>query len=337
MGEVYRARDSRLGRIVAVKVLRPDVAADPDRIERFEREARAASALNHPNIVTIYDVGVEGGMSYIAMEWVDGSALRDLVARAKPQAIPTVVSIGAQIADGLGVAHAAGIVHRDLKPENVMVTADGLVKILDFGLAKLVAPGDEAMSQLATESGGTAAGALLGTVGYMSPEQAAGRIVDHRSDQFALGVILYELATGVRAFKRDSVVQTLAAIIEDEPEPLEVRNPQAPSQLSKVIARCLSKKPADRYESTEISPTTSETWFGRVRRPASQPCGLDDRLEWSQPLGRCSFCWASLLVDGGSHVRLGQTVARMRLGAWSRSCRFRTLPAMRHGPISPPG
>ena len=250
MGEVYRARDSRLGRIVAVKVLRPDVAADPDRIERFEREARAASALNHPNIVTIYDVGVGGGMSYIAMEWVDGSALRDLVARAKPQAIPTVVSIGAQIADGLGVAHAAGIVHRDLKPENVMVTADGLVKILDFGLAKLVAPGDGAMSQLATESGGTAAGALLGTVGYMSPEQATGRIVDHRSDQFALGVILYELATGVRAFKRDSAAQTLAAIIEDEPEPLEVRNPQVPSQLSRTIARCLSKKPADRYEST---------------------------------------------------------------------------------------
>ena len=250
MGEVYRARDSRLGRIVAVKVLRPDLAADPDRIERFEREARAASALNHPNIVTIYDVGVEGGMSYIAMEWVDGSALRDLVARAKPQAIPTVVSVGAQIADGLGVAHSAGIVHRDLKPENVMVTADGLVKILDFGLAKLVAPGDEAMSQLATESGGTAAGVLLGTVGYMSPEQAAGRVVDHRSDQFALGVILYELATGVRAFKRDSAAQTLAAIIEDEPEPLEVRNPQVPSQLSRTIARCLSKKPADRYEST---------------------------------------------------------------------------------------
>jgi eukaryotic-like serine/threonine-protein kinase len=250
MGEVYRARDSRLGRIVAVKVLRSDLAADPDRIERFEREARAASALNHPNIVTIYDVGVEGGMSYIAMEWVDGSALRDLVARAKPQAIPTVVSVGAQIADGLGVAHSAGIVHRDLKPENVMVTADGLVKILDFGLAKLVAPRDEAMSQVATESGGTAAGALLGTVGYMSPEQAAGRVVDHRSDQFALGVILYELATGVRAFRRDSAAQTLAAIIEDEPEPLEVRNPQVPSQLSRTIARCLSKKPADRYEST---------------------------------------------------------------------------------------
>jgi len=250
MGEVYRARDSRLGRTVAVKVLRPEVAADPARIERFEREARAASALNHPNIVTIHDVGVEAGTSYIAMEWVDGSPLRDLVTRAKPQGISTVVSLGAQIAEGLAVAHAAGIVHRDLKPDNVMVTPDGLVKILDFGLAKLVPAGAEPVSQLTTASGGTAAGVLLGTIGYMSPEQATGRVVDHRSDQFALGVILYELATGVQAFERASAAQTLAAIIEDEPEPLEVRNRQVPPRLSHVIARCLSKKPADRYEST---------------------------------------------------------------------------------------
>ncbi len=165
MGEVYRARDSRLGRIVAIKVLRPEVAADPDRLERFEREARSASALNHPNIVTIHDVGVAEGTSYIAMEWVDGSPLRDLVARGKPQSISTVVSLGAQVAEGLAKAHAAGIVHRDLKPDNVMVTADGLVKILDFGLAKLLASGDAAMSQLATEVRGTAAGMLLGTVG----------------------------------------------------------------------------------------------------------------------------------------------------------------------------
>jgi TolB-like protein/predicted Ser/Thr protein kinase len=280
MGEVYRARDTRLGRIVAVKVLRPDVAADPNRVERFEREARAASALNHPNIVTIHDVGVEGRTSYIAMEWVDGSPLRDLVAPGRPQPIPAVVSLGAQIAEGLAAAHAAGIVHRDLKPDNVMVTADGLAKILDFGLAKLVAAGDEAMSQLATESGGTAAGVLLGTVGYMSPEQAAGRVVDHRSDQFALGVILYELATGVPAFKHDSAAQTLAAIIEDEPKPLEVRNRQVSPQLSRVIARCLAKKPADRYESTrdlahDLRDLVRESSASRVTAaPARRSIGM---------------------------------------------------------------
>lgn len=250
MGEVYRARDCRLGRIVAVKVLRPEIAVDPERIERFEREARSASALNHPNIVTIHDVGVARGTSYIAMEWVDGLPLRDLVAGGRPQPVSTVVSVGAQIAEGLAKAHAAGIVHRDLKPDNVMVTADGLVKILDFGLAKLVPGGDDAMSQLATKSAGTAAGILLGTVGYMSPEQAAGRQMDHRSDQFALGLILYELGTGVQLFRRESAPQTLAAIIEDEPEPLDALNPRVPPQLSRIITRCLSKKPADRYEST---------------------------------------------------------------------------------------
>jgi eukaryotic-like serine/threonine-protein kinase len=250
MGEVYRARDTRLGRIVAIKVLRRDVAADPDRIDRFEREARSASALNHPNIVTIYDVGVEGTTSFIAMEWVEGSSLRDLVASGKPLPDATVASLGAQMADGLARAHAAGIVHRDLKPDNVMVTADGLVKILDFGLAKLATSASDVGSVLATQSAGTAAGVLLGTIGYMSPEQAVGGTVDYRSDQFALGVILYELATGMRAFKRDSVPQTLAAIIEDEPEPVQARNPRVPLQLAHIIARSLSKKPSDRYEST---------------------------------------------------------------------------------------
>jgi serine/threonine-protein kinase len=250
MGEVYRARDGRLGRIVAIKVLRHDLAADPDRIERFEREARSASALNHPNIVTIHDVGVEGSTSYIAMEWVDGVSLRELVAAGKPQAVPDVVKIGAQIAEGLAKAHGAGIVHRDLKPDNVMVTRDGLVKILDFGLAKLAASAADFGSQLATAPGGTAAGILLGTVGYMSPEQATGDAVDYRSDQFTLGIILYELATGKRAFRRDSAPQTLAAIIEDEPERIETHNSRVPTQLSHVIGRCLAKKPDDRYEST---------------------------------------------------------------------------------------
>jgi TolB-like protein/predicted Ser/Thr protein kinase len=249
MGEVYRARDGRLGRIVAIKVLRRDLAADPDRVERFEREARSASALNHPNIVTIHDVGVQGQMSYIAMEWVDGVSLRELVTGGKPQAVPDLVKIGAQIAEGLAKAHGAGIVHRDLKPDNVMVTRDGLVKILDFGLAKLAAAADFG-SQLATAPGGTAAGILLGTVGYMSPEQAIGGAVDHRSDQFTLGIILYELATGRRAFRRDSAPQTLTAIIEDDPERIETHNPRVPAQLSQVIARCLAKNPDDRYEST---------------------------------------------------------------------------------------
>jgi TolB-like protein len=250
MGEVYRARDTRLGRIVAIKVLRGDLAADADRIERFEREARSASALNHPNIVTIHDVGAEGATSYIAMEWVDGSSLRDLVSSGKPQAPAMVATIGAQIAEGLARAHAAGIVHRDLKPDNVMRTADGLVKILDFGLAKLAPAISDAGASQATQSADTKAGVLLGTVGYMSPEQAVGGTVDFRSDQFALGVILYELATGMRVFKRDSTPQTLTAIIEDDPEPVQNRNPRVPQQLARIITRALSKKPADRYEST---------------------------------------------------------------------------------------
>ncbi len=150
MGEVYRARDTRLGRIVAIKVLRGDLAADADRIERFEREARSASALNHPNIVTIHDVGAEGATSYIAMEWVDGSSLRDLVSLGKPQTPAVVATIGAQIAEGLARAHAAGIVHRDLKPDNVMLTTEGLVKILDFGLVKLAPTVSDAGASLAT-------------------------------------------------------------------------------------------------------------------------------------------------------------------------------------------
>ena len=250
MGEVYRARDTRLGRIVAIKVLRRDVVADADRIDRFEREARAASALNHPNIVTIHDVGAEGPTSYIAMEWVDGSSLRDLVSLGKPQSAASVITIGAQIAEGLARAHAAGIVHRDLKPDNVMLTGDGLVKILDFGLAKLAPAASDAGASLATQSADTKAGVLLGTVGYMSPEQAVGGAVDFRSDQFALGVILYELATGARAFKRDSTPQTLTAIIEDDPEPIQNHNPRVPQQLARIITRALAKKPADRYEST---------------------------------------------------------------------------------------
>src|SRR6266700_1623674 len=196
MGEVWKARDTRLGRDVAVKVLPADVSSDPSRLKRFEKEARSASALNHPNIVTIYEIGSSDSISYIAMERVEGKTLRELLfGGALP--IKKLLPIAAQIADGLAKAHEAGIVHRDLKPENVMVTKDGLVKILDFGLAKLTQAGEEAAteSQLPTMTRATEPGTILGTVGYMSPEQASGRVLDSRSDQFSFGSILYEMAT----------------------------------------------------------------------------------------------------------------------------------------------
>jgi eukaryotic-like serine/threonine-protein kinase len=250
MGEVYRARDTRLGRDVAVKVLPSSVSSDPDRLKRFEKEARAASSLNHPNIVTIHDIGESGATSFIAMEIVDGQTLRDLMAEGG-LSTKRLLPIVAQVADGLAKAHAAGIVHRDLKPENVMVTKDGLVKILDFGLAKLTQPEDASgATQAPTVSGGTAAGIVMGTVGYMSPEQAMGKPLDFRSDQFAFGSILYEMATGRRAFARDSVPETLAAVIRDEPEPIGNLSPLSPAPLRWIVERCLAKNPDGRYAAT---------------------------------------------------------------------------------------
>src|SRR5438067_12177815 len=211
MGEVWRARDSRLNRDVAIKVLPTDLGSDAGRLKRFEKEARSASALNHPSIVTIYGIGSSDSVSWIAMELVEGKTLRELLfAGALP--VKRVLVIAGQVADGLARAHEAGIVHRDLKPENVMVTKDGRVKILDFGLAKLTYAGVESGegTNIATETG-TGAGVILGTVGYMSPEQAGGQPVDYRSDQFSLGSIVYELATGKRAFQK-TAVDTLSAI-----------------------------------------------------------------------------------------------------------------------------
>jgi len=252
MGEVYRGRDVRLGREVAIKVLPNALAEIPQRVSRFEREARSASALNHPNIVTIFEVGAVDSVHYIAMELVSGESLRAILLDG---ALPVrrLLDIGIQLAEGLAKAHASGIVHRDLKPENVMVTDQGHVKILDFGLAKLT-QGDgqaPAASDQRQDSGATQEGIILGTVGYMSPEQATGAPVDYRSDQFSLGAMLYEMATGERAFQRASAPQTLAAIIQDEPEPIAVLNVRIPPPLRWTVQRCLSKKAADRYASTE--------------------------------------------------------------------------------------
>jgi serine/threonine protein kinase/Tol biopolymer transport system component len=246
MGEVYRARDPRLRRDVAIKVLSGEFATDADRRGRFEQEARAASALNHHNIVTIHDIGSSDTTIYIAMEFVDGKTLRELL---QGGALPTrkILDLGYQIADGLSKAHAAGIVHRDLKPENVMVTKDGVAKILDFGLAKLVKTQSEEVSEVPTA---THAGTVLGTVGYMSPEQASGKPLDFRSDQFSLGSILYEMATGKRAFQRGTSAETLTAIIREEVEPVERVNAAAPAPLRWLLERCLQKEPDERYGST---------------------------------------------------------------------------------------
>jgi len=214
MGEVYRALDTRLGRMVALKVLPDALAADAERLARFEREARAASALNHPNIITIHDIGSLGSTPFIIMELVEGKTLRELLAGGLIPVRETV-AMAAQMAAGLGRMHEAGIIHRDLKPENVMVNAEGLVKLMDFGLAKLVLDASSANSELPTltQTELTEAGNLLGTPAYMSPEQARGKVVDFRSDQFALGLIVHEMLTGKPVFRRATPVQTLLAIV----------------------------------------------------------------------------------------------------------------------------
>jgi hypothetical protein len=252
MGEVYRARDTRLGRTVALKVLRS--GADPELLHRLDREARAASALNHPNIVHIYDVGVaagETGAHYVVMEHVEGETLRRRVSRG-PLPIPEAITLGAQLADGLAKAHRAGILHRDLKPENVMITPEGVLKILDFGLAKLLpAPLAEIDAGETMSRHETQAGTLLGTLEYMSPEQAKGGAVDHRTDQFAVGLLLHEMVTGRPVFRRETAAQVLAAVIERDAEPLSHLRAEVPGALEALVARCLQKDPERRFAKTD--------------------------------------------------------------------------------------
>ena len=252
MGEVYRARDTRLSREVAIKVLPAAVASDADRRLRFEQEARSASALNHPNILTIYDVGSADGTVYIAMELIEGRTLRELIAGGEALPMRRLLDVATQTAEGLAKAHGAGIVHRDLKPENLMVSKDGFVKILDFGLAKLIEPAAASeQSALPTAvAAPTTPGTVMGTAGYMSPEQASGHPVDYRSDQFTLGAILYEMATGKRAFSRKTGAETLVAIIREEPEPLAQAAPKSPAPVRWIVDRLLAKDPEERYAST---------------------------------------------------------------------------------------
>jgi serine/threonine protein kinase/WD40 repeat protein len=247
MGEVYRARDPRLGRDVAVKVLPEDVAGDAQRLGLFEREARAVAALNHPNILTVHDVGTHDGVPYVVTELLDGEDLRELARRRSPT-MKQILGYALQAARGLEAAHAKGIVHRDLKPENVFLTTDGRVKVLDFGLAKLVRR-EEVHTDAPTASRSTTPGQVMGTVAYMSPEQARGQPVDARSDVFSFGVVLYELLAEKHPFRRDTMTATLTAIVEEMPADLDSLNRGVPPAVSGIVRRCLEKGREERYES----------------------------------------------------------------------------------------
>jgi eukaryotic-like serine/threonine-protein kinase len=279
MGVVYRALDTRLNRPVALKVLAPAVMSDEQRRARFAGEAKAASALNHPNIITIYDVGETGGASFIAMEFVSGNTLDRLVGR-RGLGVRDALNYGVQIADALAAAHAVGIVHRDLKPANVMVTGEGRVKVLDFGIAKLIERLDSGDAPTATQAvhvtPWTEEGTVIGTAAYMSPEQAEGKKVDARSDIFSFGSLLYEMVTGTQAFRGETKASTISAILEREPRPVREIAPDVPRELERIIRHCLRKDPTRRFQHLEDVKTLllelkEEADTGKLFAPESTP------------------------------------------------------------------
>jgi Flp pilus assembly protein TadD/TolB-like protein len=303
MGEVYRARDEKLGRVIALKILPKELASNPEALRRFEQEARAASALNHPNIVTIYDISVTADLAWIAMELVDGSDLRTIGVK-DPLTLKNALRVAVKLADGLAAAHDRGIVHRDLKPDNVMVNADGFVKILDFGLAKQV----RTILSDDTTIPHTSPGAVFGTVGYMSPEQTKGKEMDYRSDQFSFGVMLYELLTRVRPFDRDSKAESMAAIIRDEVDPPSSINEAVSYDLDRIVSRCLAKNPRDRYASTrdlardlrEVRDGMTQSSNRHIARPATRPgMGAKGWLR-SKRIAVAAIVIVAALIGGGA-------------------------------------
>lgn len=271
MGEVYRARDTRLGREVAIKLLPAAFSADPDRLRRFDEEARAASALNHPNILTIHDIGSQDGAPYVVSELLEGETLRDRLA-AGPLPQRKAVACAIQFAQGLAAAHEKGIIHRDLKPENLFVTKDGRVKILDFGLAKLTRPEAKAAAASHIETAaGTEPGVILGTVGYMSPEQVRGKAADQRSDIFSFGAVLYEMLSGQRAFQGDSPIETMNAILRDDPPDLSPAIRDLPPALDRIVRRCLEKNSEERFQVARDVAFVLEAFSGVSSRPSAPP------------------------------------------------------------------
>src|SRR5215468_1070373 len=270
MGEVYSARDTQLGREVAIKVLPSSVAVDKDRLRRFEQEACAASALNHPNILVVHDIATHDGTPYVVSELLEGETLRKRIG-GTPLGQRRAIDYALQITNGLAAAHEKGIVHRDLKPDNIFITNDGRLKILDFGLAKLTqVDGGQVQTDIPTRRVDTDPGVVMGTVGYMSPEQLKGRAVDQRSDIFAFGAILYEMLSGRRAFHGESAAETMSAILKEDPPDLSETNQNISPALERLVNHCLEKNPEARFHSasdlafaiealSDSSPSSTQT------------------------------------------------------------------------------
>jgi len=271
MGEVYRARDEKLNRDVAIKVLPATFSESSDRLHRFEQEAQAAGTLNHPNILAVYDVGVHQSAPYVVSELLDGESLRDLLSNG-PISTRKAIDYATQIAHGLAAAHDKGIIHRDIKPDNLFVTRGDRVKILDFGLAKLSQPSGENSEQtdIATRRVHTNPGTVMGTPGYMSPEQVRARAVDNRSDIFSFGAVLYEMLSGRRAFRGDSAIETLNAILKEEPAELTTSNPNIAPALERVVWHCLEKNPGRRFQSAADVAFALESLSGLTSHPSQQ-------------------------------------------------------------------
>ena len=327
MGRVFRARDTRLGREVAIKLLAERFSENEEYLKRFEHEARAASALNHPNIVTVYDTGEHDGYPWIAMELVDGKSLREFVATGSPS-MRRLVHVAAQVADGLAAAHEKGITHRDLKPENIMVTPQGLVKILDFGLAKQ-ATSLAGVEQTTVDAAlATEPGRIVGTLNYMSPEQARGWPVDCRSDQFSFGTILYEMLTGHRPFRGGSQADVLSAILSQEPEEISRLNPRVPAALAWLVARCLAKDAGDRYVSTRDIAHELASIRDHMTEAGSLVTGWASAI---QPRVRRRAVFAATAIGiavlaGGVWLARKATPASIRSGAASSGRRVVVLP-----------